>query len=209
MMLEIIDVLKDKLYKVFQKENTGHDISHLVRVFDYALDIQKYEGGDLYIIAVSALVHDIHRLMSNECGYYVSGEESLDEVRHLLVDSNVDENKLDEILNVVKNHDHKDDKNQSLETLIVQDADALDAIGDIGLERTLKYCKKNNIPITNKEYPLDTSEYIPDINPISTCHYIYNTMIKDANNLYTKRARELAKNKVEILERFVKENYEG
>jgi hypothetical protein len=35
-----------------------------------------------------------------------------------------------------------------------------------------------NIPITNKEYPLDTSEYIPDINPISTCHYIYNTMIK-------------------------------
>lgn len=208
-MLGVLDELKNELYQMFNDENTGHDISHLIRVLDYALDIQKFEGGDIYVVAISALVHDLHRLMSNKCGYYVSGEDSLDEVRKLLIKCNVNKDKIDSILAVVKNHDRKDDKNQSIETLIVQDADALDAIGDIGLERTLKYCKKNNIPITNPEYPLETSEYIPDINPISTCHYIHNTMIKDAKNLYTKRARELSLNKLEVLERFVKENYKG
>ena len=208
-MLEVIDNLKKELYEIFKEENTGHDISHLIRVLDYALDIQKFEGGDLYVVAIGALVHDVHRLMSNKCGYYVSGEESLDEVKSLLIKCKVDESKLNNILDVVKNHDHKDDKKQTLETLIVQDADALDAIGDIGLERTLKYCKKHGIPISDDSYPLDTGEYIPDINPISTCHYIHNTMIKEAQNLYTKRARELSKNKLDVLERFVKENYRG
>ena len=208
-MLKVIEDLKSELTMLFKEENTGHDISHLIRVYDYAIDIQNHEGGDLYIVAVGALVHDVHRLMSNKCGYYISGEESVDEVRNLLLRCNVDLNKLESILDIVKNHDHKENKNQSIETLIVQDADALDAIGDIGLERTLKYCKKHDIPISNTNYPLDTKEYIPDINPISTCHYVYNTMIKEAKNLYTKRARELSLNKLDVLERFVKENYRG
>jgi hypothetical protein len=70
-MLGVLDELKNELYQMFNDENTGHDISHLIRVLDYALDIQKFEGGDIYVVAISALVHDLHRLMSNKCGYYV------------------------------------------------------------------------------------------------------------------------------------------
>ena len=204
--LEIIDRLKVKITELFKDEKTGHDISHLERVFENAMQIQKNEGGDFYVVGVAALVHDIHRLMSNEAGKFVFPEESIDTVRELLIESNVDELKLEQILEVVRFHDDKTNKNQMLETLIIQDADALDAVGEIGLRRTLTYCKTNGIPLS-QPIPLDTEEYIPDINPISTCHYIWRTMIPNARNLYTKTAKDLVEDKIKILEDFVKENH--
>ena len=206
MIEEILKKLKVELNILFKDERTGHDISHLERVLDNALEIQRTEDGDLYIVAVSALVHDVHRLMSTKLKKYVAPEDSLEEVRTLLLACDVDLSKLDAILEVVKNHDNKENKNVSLEILIIQDADALDAIGEIGIQRTLKYCRTHNIPIT-AESPLDSKEYIPDINPISTCHYIYRTMIPNAKNLYTKTAKEIAKDKIKVLESFVNANY--
>lgn len=204
--LAIIDRLKIKIDELFKDEKTGHDISHLERVFENAIQIQKNEGGDFYVVAVAALVHDIHRLMSNKAGKFIFPEESIETVKNLLIDADVDETKLEQILEVVRFHDDKTNKNQMLETLIIQDADALDALGEIGLKRTLTYCKTNGIPLS-MPIPLDTKEYIPDINPISTCHYIWRTMIPNGKNLYTKTAKILVKNKIKILEDFVKENH--
>ncbi len=205
-MTEILKKLKVELNNLFKDEKTGHDISHLERVLDNALEIQREEGGDLYIVAVSALVHDVHRLMSAKLKRYVAPKDSLEEVKALLMSCGVDLSKLDEILEVVKNHDNKENKNCSFETLIVQDADALDAIGEIGIQRTLKYCETNNIP-TTIDLPLDCEDYIPDINPLSTCHYIYRTMIPNAKNLYTKTANKIAQDKIKVLEEFINENY--
>lgn len=207
-MFKIIEVLKEKLKEWFKEENTGHDFSHLERVYNYATAIQKVEGGDLYCVAVSAIIHDLHRLMFYQQKHFVSPEESLDFAKQLLLECNVDLSKLDQILDVVKNHDNKNNKNFSLETLIIQDADALDAMGEIGLKRTLTYCKTHNIPITSSE-PLNSADYMPDIHPISTCHYVYRTMIPNANNLYTNAAKEIAKDKIKILEDFVKTNYKN
>lgn len=203
---KIIEDLNKKLVELFKYENTGHDINHLNRVYEYAVEIQKNEGGDLYVIAVSALVHDLHRLMSNQQKRYVAPEDSLDFAKQILLDCHVDLNKLNAILDVVKNHSNKKNKNLSLETLIIQDADVLDTIGEIGLKRTLTYCKANGIPITSPK-PLDCAEYIPDINPISTCHYIFRTMIPNASNFYTATAKKMAKNGIKVLEDFVKNNY--
>ncbi len=200
--------IKKRIYDMFEDENTGHDILHLKRVLKTAVYLQKHEGGDLYVIAVSALVHDVHRLMSDQKGEFVPPEDSIDVVKRILLDCDVDKNKLNEILEIVKNHSDKQNKNYSLETKIVQDADALDSIGKIGLERTLKYCKANNIPIVNLNYPLECEEYIPDINPISACHYLHNTNIPKYNSLHTKTAIKIGADKTQILKKFVKRELE-
>ncbi len=205
-MKKIITKLNKKLIELFKYENTGHDITHLNRVLENATKIQKKEGGDLYVISISALIHDLHRLMSNKQKHYIFPEDSLELAKQLLLDCHINSEKLDHILEVVKNHDNKKNKNFSLETLIIQDADALDAIGEIGLQRTLTYCKTHNIPVSSPK-PLDCSEYVPDINPISTCHYIYRTMIPNVKNLYTNTAKEMAKDKIKILEDFVEKYY--
>lgn len=205
--LPAIKRLKRKIYELFKNENSGHDFSHLKRVMNNAVRIQKREGGDLYVIAISALVHDVHRLVSNQKGYYVNAEDCLDVVEKILKECGIEKEKIKEILYIVENHERKREKIFNLETHIVQDADILDALGKIGLKRCLKYCKTHKIPVSNVEYSLDCGEYIPDINPISSCHYIYNTIIPNANFLYTKTAKEMAKGKVKMLENFVKHNY--
>lgn len=203
MMVEISKI-KKIIKKKFKGENSGHDYKHLKRVYKYALKIQKYEGGDKYVIAISALVHDIHRIMSNKENRFVFPKESLKEVEEILMMSGVNKDKISGILEVVEFHDEKNsDKEFGLEIKIIQDADVLDALGKRGLKRTLTYCKNKGIPVVNKEYSLDCKEYIPDINPISTCHYIYRTMIPNGKRVHTGTARKMINNKIKVLEKFV------
>lgn len=203
MMVEISKI-KKIIKKKFKGENSGHDYKHLKRVYKYALKIQKYEGGDKYVIAISALVHDIHRIMSNKENRFVFPKESLKEVEEILIMSDVNKDKISSILEVVEFHDEKNsDKEFGLEIKIIQDADVLDALGKRGLKRTLTYCKNKGIPVVSKEYSLDCKEYIPDINPISTCHYIYRTMIPNGKRVHTGTARKMINNKIKVLEKFI------
>lgn len=200
---DTIEKINNKMEILFKDENTGHDISHLRRVLDNAIKIQAKEGGDLYVIAVASLVHDIHRLLSNKTGQYVSPEQSLDEVEKILIDCDVDDSKIPSILEVVKYHEQKDKKNIPIEWQVLQDADSLDALGDIGLKRTIQYCQTHHIPRTNKKYDLNCKEYIPNIMPISTCHYVYRTMIPQGENMHTKTGQIMANENIEILKKFV------
>lgn len=195
---EEIILLKEKIKKMFLDETSGHDIEHLENVLNYALQIQKEEGGDIDIIIYSAYLHDIHRLMANKAsGKYVTPQESLPMVNKILLDLKVEKQKIDRILKCIEHHEEKGKRNKfDLETQILQDADVLDAVGKRGLERTLKYCKTYKIPLTNYDFDLDCREYIPDINPISTCHYVYRTMIPQGRNLNTKTGEKLAKDNI-------------
>jgi len=202
-----IKLLKEKVNKLFFDETSGHDIEHLENVLNYALQIQKIEGGDKSIIIYSAYLHDVHRLMANKTnGKYVTPKESLPTIYNILLDLNIEKNKIERILKCIENHEKKGTKKTfDLETQILQDADVLDAIGKRGLERTLKYCKTYQIPLTNFNFELDCKEYIPDINPISTCHYVYRTMIPHAKNLNTKTGEKMAEDNIQELYNFIEE----
>lgn len=197
--------LINKAKAIYKNENTGHDFSHIQRVLDYCNKIQKEENADWDIIFVSALFHDVHRVMSNRKGKFVSASESIDEVKKILSEFDFDERFLSNVLYIIEKHDCKElDSNKITKELqIVQDADILDAIGLKGLERTLKFCKTRHIPITNLNYPLDSDEYVPNTNPISTTHYITRTMIPQIAYIHTECAKELAKKQVKILKDFV------
>lgn len=200
-----IEKIKLEINREFQNEQTGHDVVHLENVLDYARRINLEEKADEYVIAMSALLHDIHRLMSTK-EHYVTPKESLEVVEEILRKNNID--KIPEILYCIENHEDKQNSYlYNLETQILQDADALDAIGQRGLDRTLQYCKVRNIPVTNFEHALDDKDYVPNINPISTCHFIYRTMIPNGKNLNTITARKIAKSEIAILENFIKEQY--
>ena len=201
-----IALLKERVKELFKNESSGHDIEHLENVLNYALQIQKTEGGDEIVIIYSAYLHDIHRLMANNTdGKYVTPKESLPIIYNILLDLKVENNKIERILKCIENHEEKDGKNGfDLETQILQDADVLDAVGKRGLERTLKYCKTYKIPLTNFDFELDCKDYVPNTNPISTCHYVYRTMIPQGNNLNTKTGKIMAKDNIKELYKFMR-----
>lgn len=198
----------EKAKKIYDGDQTGHAFDHIERVLGYCLEIAKEEKADQDVVVISALFHDVHRIMSSRQGKYVFPHESVEEVEKIFVDFDIDKSKVEKILYVIKEHERKRlEKSMPIELQIVQDGDILDSLGEVGLSRTLTYCRKNNIPVVDKNYSLDCKEYIPDVNPISTCHYIYRTMIPNANKLHTRKGKEIGAGLTKVLENFVNSQY--
>lgn len=197
----------NKAKEIYSGETSGHDISHIKRCLNFAKLIQKIEGGNIFVLTIATIFHDVHRVMSNKQCKFVPPEESIPYVKSILEEFNLNEKDLKDILYLIEQHDNKHiSKNIPLELKILQDADILDALGKIGLNRTLTYCKNKNIPIFNKNYSLDCEEYIPNIFPISTTHYVYRTMIPQLKLLKTETGKKLAKKQVKPLQNFVNTN---
>ena len=196
----------EKAKEIYQGDQTGHAFDHIERVLAYCIEINKEEKADQDVVVISALFHDVHRIMSNQRGEFVFAEDSIEQVEKILSEFHIEEEKLNRILHVIAQHDNKrSDESMPIELQIVQDADALDSLGEVGLSRTLAYCKKNNIPLVDRRFSLDCSEYIPDVNPISTCHYIYRTMVQNAKHLHTRKGKEIGAGLTMVLENFLKE----
>lgn len=202
-----------KLYKkakrIFKNEPTGHDFSHIKRCLKNAKKIQKVEGGDKNVILIATLFHDIHRVLSTK-DKYVSAEESLPYVKSILTEDasiRLESGTLNKVLYIIKKHDNKNfDPFLPTELIVLQDADILDAVGKIGLKRTKTYCKNRGIPFFDSRYPLDIADYVADIKPYSTTHYVYRTMLPEMKFIKTKTGKRLANKQEKVLQKFVEKN---
>ena len=203
--------IKKKLIKtaknIYKDEPSGHDFGHVERVLNYCKLIHNNEGGNWNVIFVSALFHDVHRVMQSKIGTYVSPEESITEVKKVLEEFKqfFSEEEYDKILNNIKLHEDKRIKiYNNIELVILQDADLLDALGKNGLKRTKKYCKYHNIPFYDPE-PLNSPDYIVDIHPISTSHFLFRTLIPQYDLLRTKTSQQIADKDKKLLYEFIED----
>ncbi len=98
---------------------------HIMRVYRWAIKLQAKEGGDLEIIALAALLHDVgwDKERPHE---EVSAEMAVE----YLVEQGYDEAKIGRIGEIIIRHNDKDTEEElSLECRIVMDADLLDEVG--------------------------------------------------------------------------------
>lgn len=142
MLEKYIEVIKPYIIEWFKNDSSGHDISHLIRTMNIALNLCKKENGDKLIVGISAFMHDIHRIMQNETGKFVSPKDLLPKVREILSNTDLSEEIINKICYCIEypeiynwNGNNIDDIN----TLILQDADNLDAIGAIKRRWSINY----------------------------------------------------------------------
>lgn len=136
MLEEYIKKLRPFVIELFKKDSSGHDISHLERTMNTALYLQEKEGGDRIVVGIAAFLHDVHRIMQNETGSFVSPKDSLDAVKNILSNIDLTQDQIDKICYCIEYHEQYNwngNNVNDLNTLILQDADNLDAIGAIGI----------------------------------------------------------------------------
>lgn len=195
-----------KAKEIYRNEPTGHDFSHIKRCLRTAKKIQKREGGDDFVLTLSILFHDVHRVLSTK-EKYCTAQESIPYIRKCLKEFDIENEDLEKILYYIERHDDKDEnKNYPIELIILQDADILDAVGKIGLKRTKTYCINRGIPFYDPNFPLDDPSYIPNLNPLSTTHYVYRTMLPEFNLIKTQTGKKLAHKQERVLKKFVEQN---
>jgi len=207
MLNKYIEQIKPYILELFKNDSSGHDISHLIRTMNLAVEICRKENGNEIIVGIAAFMHDIHRIMQNETGVFVAPKDSLYKVREILKNTDLSEDVINKICYCIEYHEiynWNGNNVDDINTLILQDADNLDAIGAIGIARTFSYCGANNIKMYDETIPLnEENNYNESHYDDSTIHHFYHKLFKLADNMNTKTAKEIAIQRTDFMKQFV------
>ncbi|MCF8225765.1 MAG: HD domain-containing protein [Bacteroidales bacterium] len=195
--------------------DAGHDWSHTERVLNLARRIQSEEStGDTDVIELAAILHDIADTKFHEGSESDGGNIAYD----FLTMNGFPGNKAGHVREIINNisfkkHAVKSEIN-SIEFMIVQDADRLDAMGAIGIARTFNYGGFRNRPLYDPDVPVkeytDTQTYMNSASP--TLNHFYEKLFLLRDLMNTKAGKKLAEERhiymVDYVNRFLGE-WEG
>jgi uncharacterized protein len=209
---QTLDKTRAYVRKTMEGEGSGHDWWHIVRVVNNALGIAKKEGGDLFVIELGALLHDIADWK------FHNGDSSVGPrvTREWLQTLQVPEETISQVAYIVEYISFKGGTNmhkmKTLEGKIVQDADRLDALGAIGIARVFAYGGAHPRPIYNPELkPLETFEsfeaYQQAMRQSSSLNHFYEKLLKLKDFMNTKTAKGIATQRHTFMEAYLEQFY--
>ena len=210
MLEEYIEIIKPYIIDLFKEDSSGHDISHLTRTMNIAVSLCEKENGDKLVVGIAAFMHDIHRIMQNETGKFVSPKDSIPKVMEILNHTDLSDETKKKICFAIEYHEEYNWNGNNVDdinTLILQDADNLDAIGAIGIGRTFSYGGAHNVVMYDEDAPLDIEEKYAEHkgDDPSTIHHFYHKLFKLADNMNTITAKNMAIERTEFMKKFVNE----
>ena len=114
----------------------AHDRLHLERVWKNALRIHTIEGGDLELIAAAVLLHDSDMTPKTSPDRNMSSVKAAAHAAEILTEMGWSKERIDAVRDAVRCHSFSANLVPStLDGMILQDADRLDALGCIGIAR--------------------------------------------------------------------------
>ena len=184
------------------QDHTGHGYLHAVRVVKNARRILQKEKGDERIIVTACYLHDCidHKLFDNI-------EEQKSKVKMLLSSLFYSDSEKSAILFIMENISFSAGKSAELtdsNARIVCDADRLDAVGAIGIIRTIEYGASRNRAFYNEEMKIGELDSIEK--DTSLAHF-YDKLLKLKSLMFTETAKELAEERSLFMERFLQQFY--
>ncbi len=194
-----------------QLENAegGHDWFHIERVYNNALSILEKEKGDVMVVKLAALLHDIADSKFHQ------GDDAIGPriAREFLESQKLDEKTIGHVVNIIENISYKggavNSTFHSLELDIVQDADRLDAIGAIGIARTFNYGGFKNRPLYNPaiapKMNMTPQEYKNSTAPTVNHFHEKLLLLKDLMN--TETGKQMAQKRHRFMETFLSQFY--
>jgi uncharacterized protein len=203
---DIIQKTAEYIKQEFQADSSGHDWWHIYRVCKNALAICEREQGDIFVVELAALLHDLDDWKFNE---------SEDEIPHRAkawmescgVESKINEQVCEIITHISYKGAGVENKMKSLEGFIVQDADRLDAIGAIGIGRAFAYGGYKNRMMYDPDSPPQmhaTFEQYKNSKSATINHFHEKLLLlKDMMN--TTTAKKIAEGRHEIMLRFLEQ----
>lgn len=202
---ELIAILREK----FPIDPTGHDWPHIERVYETAKYLQQMEGGELEVIELTALLHDISDHKFNG-GLLNNGQKVAYE---LLRSLNCEDNLAKKVSILVDEISFKGksvkDEMSCLESKIVQDADRLDAIGAIGIARAFAYGGYHQRPFYDPNLaPKDHEKFEHYAKDKShTINHFYEKLLTLKDRMHTSTAKKMAEERHDLMITYLTQFY--
>ena len=184
--LRAIDGAGDYIAQLFSGDSGGHDAAHTLRVYRTAMAIAAREpAADVRIVALAALLHDAddHKLFNTANNANARAYMQACGVAQARA------NMVCEAINSVSYSRNGGRAPSTLEGMIVQDADRLDALGAIGIARTFAYGGQHGRALEE------------------SVQHFYDKLLRLRDTMNTAEGRALASSRHEFLESFLAEWY--
>lgn len=205
----IIKNTEEYVYQLLKDDASGHDWWHIQRVRNLARKIAENEQEDvnLFVCEIAALLHDVADGKLNKTE--ADGEYN---VRNWLSQYSLTNKELQQIMGIILHMSYKGGTNKvvlsSIEGKIVQDADRLDAIGAIGIARTMTYSgSKNRLihdPAKKARGDHLTLEEYRSGEDTAIMHF-YEKLLKLKNGMNTTFGKALAEKRHSYMEDYLEE----
>ncbi|XP_072963371.1 uncharacterized protein [Typha angustifolia] len=204
--------------EMMARRDASHDASHAFRVRDLAFSLAKEEcldldpssNGDLEIVELAALLHDI-----GDYKYTKDCVEDTSIVEKFLMEQGLEESKMEKILAIIERMGFSKEVSQRpvsdsfLEFRIVQDADRLDAIGAIGIARCFTYGGSKSQVLHDPEIlprqDLSKEDYMNKNGKQTTINHFHEKLLKLKDLMKTKAGKRRAEKRHKFMQDFLAE----
>ncbi len=201
----MLNKLQKRIRKMFEGRDPAHDFQHIMRVYKNTELIGRREGADMEILLRAALLHDLVVYPKGSAKTSKSADDSADMAEKWLRGYGYPQDKIDKICYCIRTHSYsKRLIPVTLEGKILQDADRLDTLGAIGVARTFSVSGFESRTFYNPGDPFWKSGR--ELNDREwTLDHFYKKLFRLKKSMYTKTAREMARERARFMEQFVRQ----
>ena len=204
----MISQVAKSVEELCKHDSSGHDWWHIFRVWNLSKKIAKQEIADLNLVEIAALLHDVDDWKLNSTTHAICPN-----AKRILSENGAPQEFIDQVIGIINEVSFKgagvDTKPSSLEAMIVQDADRLDAIGAIGVARTFAYGGYKNQPMHLPYLKPTLHKNFDDYknSRTSTINHFYEKLLLLKDRLNTETAKQLAIKRHQFMEQFLEQFY--
>jgi uncharacterized protein len=198
----------------FEHDSSGHDWWHIHRVWKNALAICQSENADVFTVELAALLHDLDdwKLQPSPPSPLPMGE-GRDEtpvraaawLRQMEIDPAVSAHVCEIIAHLSFKGAGVENKISTIEGMIVQDADRLDAIGAVGIARAFAYGGHAGRPLYDPDEPPHMHQSFEQYKASrsATINHFYEKLLLLKERMNTKTAKLIAEQRHATMETFL------
>lgn len=186
---EILSKVRTFAYNNSEK-NDIHGFMHVERVLKLSSEIGAALNANLLVIKIAALLHDVGRYLKKDDKVKNHAEISAEIAKNFMIKNNFSLaiGDVENILHCIRVHSFSNGlEPKTLEAKILSDADKLDALGAIGLYRTIGFTILRN----------------GDLDDV--IEHLENKILKLKNQLFLDISKEIANSREKLIIKFYKE----
>jgi uncharacterized protein len=204
---KIIEKTEQYVRSLLENDASGHDWWHIDRVRRIGVSLAKNEYADEFIVEMAALLHDIadEKIAGSEEKGFKIVSEWLDQMQL----TNREKEQIHDVISSVSFKGGHGKKPNTIEGMVVQDADRLDAIGAIGIARTFMYAGNRGHLMYDPDLPyrekMTKEEYRQGRS--TAINHFYEKLLKLKDLMNTESAKQMASERHEFMEQFLQQFY--
>lgn len=203
MQQDAVEKTRNYVQCVMEKyKDATHDWLHIERVWKMSKILAQREKAGMFIVEMAALLHDVDDFKFNE-----GTNKSKDWLESLGLDTDT----INRILHIVENISFKgaaeENKMQTIEGKVVQDADRLDAMGAFGIARAFTYAGYKNIPIFDPSIKVRDGMKSDQYKKLggSAVNHFHEKLLLLKDRMSTKTGRSIAEGRHNFMELFLEQ----